>query len=130
MNANLKDLVERRIAKAQAQGAFDNLPGQGKPLDLREDPLVPEEVRVGNRIMKNAGVLPPEVEQLQQAAELQQSLLDSNNSQKPRDAAEQAQVRRRLLALTLVLRSRGLSFNSLSDGVYRQKIINRVTGSR
>lgn len=29
------DLAERRIREAIAQGAFDDLPGAGKPLDLR-----------------------------------------------------------------------------------------------
>jgi len=57
-------LVEQRIADAVARGEFDNLPGAGKPLELDDDPLVPEEERLAVRIMKNAGVVPPEVERL------------------------------------------------------------------
>ena len=30
-----EQLVEQRVAEAQAHGAFDELPGQGQPLQLR-----------------------------------------------------------------------------------------------
>jgi hypothetical protein len=54
-------LVEQRIQEAQAGGEFDGLPGAGKPLDLDdEDPLVPEELRMARRILRNAGYTPEE----------------------------------------------------------------------
>ena len=56
-------IAERKIAEAAAQGEFDNLPGAGKPLDLEEDPLVPEDQRMANRILRNAGFAPREVEE-------------------------------------------------------------------
>ena len=59
----LELIAERKIAEAAAQGEFDNLPGAGQPLDLAEDPLVPEETRMANRILRNAGIKPPEVEE-------------------------------------------------------------------
>ena len=38
----LETLSDRRIIEAEKDGAFDNLPGAGKPLDLYEDPLILE----------------------------------------------------------------------------------------
>jgi len=58
----LELIAERKIAEAAARGEFDGLPGAGKPLDLAEDPLVPEDQRMANRILKNAGFAPREVE--------------------------------------------------------------------
>jgi hypothetical protein len=58
----LELIAELKIAEAAARGEFDNLPGAGRPLDLAEDPLVPEEQRMANRILRNAGFKPPEVE--------------------------------------------------------------------
>ena len=55
-------LAEQRIRDAQARGEFDDLPGSGRPLDLEDDPLVPEELRVAYRLLKNAGFVPPELE--------------------------------------------------------------------
>jgi len=61
-------IAERKIAEAAAQGEFDELPGAGKPLDLAEDPLVPEDQRMANRILRNAGFAPREVEESRSGA--------------------------------------------------------------
>jgi hypothetical protein len=55
-------IAERRIAEAAAGGELDNLPGAGRPLDLGDDPLVPEDLRLAYRILKNAGFVPSEVQ--------------------------------------------------------------------
>jgi hypothetical protein len=57
-------IAEERIKEAQRAGAFDNLPGKGKPLDLEDLRWVPEDLRIGYHILKNAHVLPPEAELL------------------------------------------------------------------
>ena len=58
----LELIAERKIAEAVERGEFDGLPGAGRPLDLAEDPLVPEDQRMANRILKKAGFAPREVE--------------------------------------------------------------------
>jgi hypothetical protein len=60
----LDALVERRIEAAIARGEFDDLPGCGQPLALDDDLLVPQELRVAYRLLKNAGELPPELAQI------------------------------------------------------------------
>jgi hypothetical protein len=55
-------IAERRIEEAMRQGAFDNLPGKGKPLQLEDFSLVPEDLRLAYKVLKNAGYLPPELE--------------------------------------------------------------------
>jgi hypothetical protein len=57
-------LVEQRLEEAVSRGELSNLPGEGRPLELDDDPLVPEELRAAYRILKNAGLVPPEVEAL------------------------------------------------------------------
>lgn len=57
-------LAERRIAEAIARGELEGLPGEGRPLELDDDPLVPEDLRAAYRILKNAGIAPPEVKKL------------------------------------------------------------------
>lgn len=58
-------IAEQRIAEAIANGDFDDLPGSGKPLELDDDSLVHEELRLAYRILKNAGFVPPEIESLE-----------------------------------------------------------------
>jgi len=57
------DAIERAIA----EGAFDNLPGKGQPLDLSDDdnPFVPDDMRLAYRILRNAGVRLPWIEERQ-----------------------------------------------------------------
>ena len=56
----LEWLAEKWIEDAVAQGEFDNLPGAGRPLELDDDALVPEDMRMAHRILKNAHVPLPE----------------------------------------------------------------------
>ena len=67
----LELLAERKIEEAITRGEFDDLPGAGRPLELDDDPLVPEDLRAAYRILKNAGYVPPEVQALNQIAELE-----------------------------------------------------------
>jgi len=60
--AFLDSLVEERIKAAQQEGAFDNLPGKGKPLNLDDDSSVPEDLRLTFKVLKNANCLPLEME--------------------------------------------------------------------
>ena len=53
-------IAERRIAEAVAHGEFDGLPGAGRPLEFDDDSMVPLELRMAHRILKNAGFLPDE----------------------------------------------------------------------
>ena len=57
-------LVEKKLEEAVSRGELANLPGEGRPLALDDDALVPEELRAAYRILKNAGYVPPEVEAL------------------------------------------------------------------
>ena len=60
----LQRIAEQRILEAQRAGAFDDLPGKGKPLELEDLSWVPDDLRVAYKVLKNARVLPPEAELL------------------------------------------------------------------
>ncbi|GHD97791.1 DnaJ family domain-containing protein [Pseudocitrobacter faecalis] len=111
--------AERHIADAQRNGDFDNLPGQGKPLMLDDDSAVPEELRSGYRLLKNAGCLPPEVEQRKEAL----ALVDLLNGIHKEDERYQ-ELSRRLALMELKLRQAGMSTDFLR-GEYAEKLINR-----
>ncbi|WP_456294738.1 DUF1992 domain-containing protein [Vibrio sp. AK197] len=70
MSLLFEQLAEQRILAAMKEGQLDNLPGHGQPLILDDDSMVPEHLRMGYRILKNAGFIPPELVYRQQALEL------------------------------------------------------------
>jgi hypothetical protein len=95
----LDALVEQRIAAAAARGEFDHLQGAAAPLSLDDDARVPEEVHVANRILKNAGFVPPAVEQLRALCDLQTELNAVS------DPATRCRLQARMLALDMALES-------------------------
>ena len=61
MFTGFEKIVEERIKQAQKKGAFNNLPGKGKPLP-EDEVNVPEDIRLAYKILKNADCIPPELE--------------------------------------------------------------------
>ncbi|QGZ61382.1 DnaJ family domain-containing protein [Paraburkholderia acidisoli] len=115
----LDALVEQRIAAAAARGDFDDLPGAGTPQEL-DDQLVPEAVRVANRILKNAGFVPPAVEQLRALRDLEQAFAQEG------DKAARCRLRARMLALDMALESlRGGPMVVPQE--YRRRIAERLS---
>jgi hypothetical protein len=57
----LELIAERKIDEAAAKGDLQGLPGEGRPLDLYEDPLIPEEMKMAKRILRNAEISLAEV---------------------------------------------------------------------
>jgi DnaJ-like protein len=63
-------LAESKIRAAMARGEFEHLPGQGRPLVLDDLNRVPPELRMGFKLLRNAGCLPPELEARKEVARL------------------------------------------------------------
>jgi Domain of unknown function (DUF1992) len=72
-------IAEARLAQAEREGAFRNLPGAGKPLPDDLDPIIPAELRMATRVLKNAGVVPLEIEQRRAIYDLEQALTVSKS---------------------------------------------------
>jgi hypothetical protein len=116
----IDQLAERIIAAAMGRGELDNLPGAGAPLELGDDALVPEELRAGYRLLKNAGYLPADLE-LRREIESVEALLVQARCVEERDS-----LSKRLRYLLLQL---GLSNNTaplLSEAFYRDKLHGRA----
>jgi hypothetical protein len=67
-------LAEQRIQEAMARGDLDDLPGAGRPLPAEDLSMVPEHLRAGYRLLKNAGYVPPELHGLRQLREAEDLL--------------------------------------------------------
>lgn len=113
----IDELAEARIAEALQKGEFDDLEGTGQPLELDDDSMVPPELRVAYRIMKNSGFLPPEMETRKQISDLNQ-LLDSVKDPGLRKATDK---KLRLLQMQLSLQ-RGEKVELELDDNYAGKL--------
>jgi DnaJ homolog subfamily C member 28 len=59
----LESMAEKRLREAIANGEFDNLPGKGEPVDLRENPFEDPDLRLVHRLLRNAGFAPAWIEE-------------------------------------------------------------------
>ena len=117
----IDQLAERHILQARDRGEFDELPGKGKPLVLEDDSLVPEELRAGYRLLKNAGYLPPEL-QLHNEIHAVEQLLASIE-----DHDERARAGRRLGLLRLrLLQYRGDGIDLISERCYQEQLLEKL----
>lgn len=114
-------MVEERIQAAMRRGELDNLPGAGKPLELDDDPLIPPEIRVAHRILKNAGLVPPEVFERREIVELDRALATmTDDCERKRALAKLAVLRTRLGAR----RARCLTLNAH----YERRMVAKLAG--
>lgn len=95
-----EDAVETIIQEAMQRGEFDDLPGAGKPIDLTDYFNAQEDVRVAHAMLKNAAIIPIEVELLNRIAQLRTAA--SSASGEP----QQREIRRKIAALQLELNLR------------------------
>ncbi|HGH3375132.1 TPA: DUF1992 domain-containing protein [Kluyvera cryocrescens] len=116
----LDQWAERHINDAQRKGEFDNLPGQGEPLILDDDSCVPEALRSGYRLLKNAGCLPPEIEQRKEAIVLADLLKGIR-----KDDDRYQELSRRLALMEIKLQQAGLSTDFLR-GDYADKLLHKI----
>lgn len=123
MIPGFEELVEQRIKQAQKEGKFDNLSGTRKPLKF-DDLNVPQELRLGHKILKNAGFLPPEVELKKQITQTEQ-LLDETRA----DTPEQRKMRKKLNYLMTKLNTiRGdRPISPLLTDVYHDTILKKMS---
>jgi len=78
--------VEAIIRAAVQRGELDDLPYKGQPLPLEDDRGVHPEDRLTFKVLKNAGMVPPEVAAMQELAKLR----------KERSATDDPEERRRI----------------------------------
>lgn len=115
-------IAEEKIKEAIRTGEFDNLPGQGKPLQLEDLSHVPPELRASYLLLKNAGVLPEELQLKKEIIRLQ-DLVNCCY-----DEAERTVLQKRLsektLRFNMLMERRNPCSAALQE--YRSKVCQRL----
>ncbi|MFP1737488.1 DnaJ family domain-containing protein [Lonsdalea quercina] len=112
--------AERHISEAQKKGAFDDLPGRGKPLHLEDNLCVPQELRAVYHVLANAGYLPPELMDRKEAITLSAIMREIAI-----DDPDYESISKRLRLLELRLQQAGIDTQFLR-GSYRSSLSARI----
>ena len=118
-------IVEERILNAQRDGLFDNLPGKGKPLELDDDSRIPTALRASFRILKNAGILPPELRLRREISSLRQMLEFVQDEDEAKDLVRE--INERILESNIV---GGFSVQGGMDQIYSEKVLERIKSKK
>jgi hypothetical protein len=71
----VEDEIGRKLAESHRSGELQSAESYGKPMAADSDwEQTPEDLRMGFRILKNAGAVPPEIELFQQRGRLRKAL--------------------------------------------------------
>lgn len=121
----IAEAAERQILEAMRRGEFDNLPGRGKPLPPDDTPLMPEDLRMAYKILKNSGHLPPEIQDRKEIATALELLQDCTDEQE-----RYRQIRKvNYLTMKLNIRRR-VPANLEADQAYYDKVVARTSVRR
>ncbi len=114
-------IAEQRIREAIERGEFDGLPGAGQPLRLDDDSMVPPELRVAYRILKNAGCLPPELELRKEIVTLRELIASIEDEGARREKIRELSAR--LLRLSILMK-RPVHLDEFPQ--YRDRVLERL----
>ena len=113
-------IVERKIKEAEIKGAFDDLPGQGKPLKLEDESRIPEDLRLAYKILNNANCLPPELDLKKEIRQMEDMLENI-----PDEKTKYRQIKRinfKIMELNMIRRKSPMLEE---DQIYYSKILER-----
>jgi hypothetical protein len=116
-------IAERRIREAMENGEFDNLEGMGKPITFEDETMIPEDLRMVYRILKNAGCIPPELELRNEVVNMS-ALINTIDDDKER-LKKIREFNFKLLRLNIV-RKRPFSLDEFPE--YEFKVADKLTG--
>jgi hypothetical protein len=105
----LEDHIDRSLAESEQKGELRTAASYGKPLNFGDGyEQTPDELRMGFKILKDAGVLPPEVQLMRDIETLRLSLQDAPDDEHGRAERLRLVQMQQALALRLErLRVRG-----------------------
>ncbi|MDH3976333.1 MAG: DUF1992 domain-containing protein [Deltaproteobacteria bacterium] len=115
-------LAEKRIEEAIRRGELDNLPGAGKPLKLDDDSAIPEDLRMSYRLLKNAGFIPPELEDLKELVKLKDLIASTCGEEERSKRAKELNFK--LLKVNMS-RKRPLDLDAIPE--YKEKMLAGLT---
>lgn len=98
----LEDDIGRALAESHASGELRHAPSFGKPLNFGDGYAeTPLELRMGMKVLRDAGVVPPEVELMQRIGRLQTEAEAATDPAEARRLQQQLSEWRQVLALRL-----------------------------
>ncbi|CCO23002.1 DnaJ family domain-containing protein [Maridesulfovibrio hydrothermalis] len=115
-------IAEAKIKESERKGEFDNLSCNGRPINYEDDSMIPPDLRMAYKALKNAGYLPPEM-QLRKDIHSALDLLEHMEDEKKR----YLQMQKVNLLFEQVKSMRGTKISIDEEDEYYKSIVERMT---
>jgi len=108
-------IAERKIREGMEEGAFDQLEGAGKPLDLTENPFEDPSDRMAHRLLKNNGFAPDWIEEAREIEAESRRLRAAGQASSDDFRSRVAALNRRIFAFNLKAPSSSLHKRNIEN---------------
>lgn len=115
-------IAEQKIAQALAKGDLNSPRWKNRPLPLDDDHLVPDDLKMAYKILKNAGYLPPELETRKEITRLEELIATTTD-----EHVRLKQMQKLSVLLSKVDAGRGTKANIAEQDAYYQKIVENIS---
>jgi hypothetical protein len=123
---NVMDIIwriaEDKIRESIKNGEFKDLPGFGKPIELEDLSHIPEDLRIGYLMLKNAGYVSEEVDLKKELMSIE-DLIRCCEDEDEREKLKK-KLNEKLLRLNMLMKKRNTS-NSVALREYQERINNK-----
>ena len=76
---SLRLIAERKISKAIKEGSLNTEGWKGRPLPMEDDHLIPADLKMAYKMLKNAGFVPPEIEAKKEIHKLEEMIAQTED---------------------------------------------------
>lgn len=118
----LTRIAERKISKAIEEGELTFEKWKNKPLILHDDHFVPADLKMAYKILKNAGYLPPEIEEKKEIQRIEELIASTED-----EHVRLKQMRKLNLLLMKVDARRKNPTSIMSQDDYYRKVVERIS---
>jgi hypothetical protein len=115
-------IAERKISEAIKEGQLDIKEWRNKPLPVTNDNMVPQELRMAHKILKNAGYLPPEIETKKEIQQLEDLLAACED-----EYTRLKQIKKLNYLVMKLNLMKGDSVNIENQEEYYRQVVERIT---
>lgn len=119
---SLAFIAEQKILKAMEERDLNSPQWKNKPLPLDDDHLVPEDLKIAYKILKNSGYLPPELEERKEIKQIEDLIASTE------DEHERLKQMKKLNVLLMkVEEKRAFRSNIATQDDYYRKVVEKIS---
>lgn len=122
---SLAFIAEQKILKAMEERDLNSPRWKNKPLPLEDDHMVPDDLKIAYKMLKNSGYLPPELEERKEIKRVEDLIASTE------DEHERLRQMKKLNVLLMkVEEKRAFRSNIASQDNYYRKVVEKISIKR